>query len=87
MKLPAMRYGDGLRKSTQVRFGGLNHNPGAGDGEHWDKRNLSWRLSPLLSTRPPRRLYRTLAAPGGLFAWDGLCWVDGDGFYYARLVP
>jgi len=82
MKLPAMRYGDGLRKSTQVKFGGLNHNPGAGDGELWDMRNLSGRLCPLLSTRPPRRLYRTLTAPGGLFAWDGLCWVDGDGFYY-----
>ncbi len=82
MKLPAMRFGDGLRKSTQVKFGGLNHNLGAGDGELWDMRNLTGRLYPLLATRPPRRLYRTLSKPGGLFSWDGLCWVDGDGFFY-----
>jgi len=82
MKLPAMRFGDGLRKNNQVKFGGLNHNLGAGDGELWNMRNLTGQFYPLLATRPLRRLYRTLANPGGLFAWDGLCWVDGNGFYY-----
>jgi len=85
MKLPAMRFGDGLRKNTQVKFGGLNHNPGAGDGELWDMRNLTGQFYPLLATRPLRRLYRTLSNPGGLFAWDALCWVDGSGFYYDGL--
>ena len=27
-------------------------------------------------------LYKTLQAPGGLFCWDKLCWVDGTTFYY-----
>lgn len=82
MKLPDMRYADGIVKSQQVKFGGLNHNLGAGDGELWDMRNLTGDYSPLLATRPPRFHQMTLAAPGGIFSWDGLAWVDGDGFFY-----
>lgn len=29
MKLPSIVYQDGIRKGTQVKFGGLNHNLGA----------------------------------------------------------
>ena len=36
MKLPKLRYADGIGKSTQIQFGGLNHNYGAADGEIWD---------------------------------------------------
>lgn len=83
MKLPSMRYADGITKGQQVQFGGLNHNLGAGDGELWDMRNLTGDYYPLLATRPRRLLYRSMSgAPGGLFDWDGLCWVDGTGFYY-----
>ncbi len=82
MKLPRLAYSDGITKSTQVKFNGLNHNLGAGDGELWDMRNLTSDYQPLLATRAPRMLYRTLTEPGGLFSWDGLAWADGDGFYY-----
>lgn len=82
MKLPEMLYADGIGKSQQVKFGGLNHTLGAGDGELWDMKNLTGDHYPLLAVRERRRKYRTLTAPGGLFAWDGLAWVDGTVFYY-----
>lgn len=82
MKLPAMRYADGITKGGQVKFGGLNHNQGAGDGELWDMRNLTSDYAPLLATRLPRFKYKALDEPGGIFSWDGPAWVDGDGFFY-----
>ena len=82
MKLPSVLYADGIKKGQQVKFGGLNHNLGADDGELWDMRNLTSDYFPLLATRAPRRLYRTLESAGGLYCWEKLCWVDGTGFYY-----
>lgn len=82
MKLPSMRFADGITKGQQVKFGGLNHNLGAGNGELWDMRNLTGDYYPLLATRAPRMRYRTLAEPGGLFAWGGLSWVDGTDFFF-----
>lgn len=82
MRLPSMRYGDGIRKSTQVKFGGLNHSTGADDGEIWDMMNMTSDHYPVLATREKRQLFQTLGEPGGLFCWEGLCWVDGDKFYY-----
>ena len=82
MKLPSMRFADGISKSKQVKFGGLNHTAGAGDGELWDMRNMTSDHYPLLASRPGRRLYRKLNAPGGLFSWEGLCWVDGTSFVF-----
>ena len=82
MKLPGVTYSDGIVKGQQTRFNGLNHTLGAGDGELWDMENLTGDYFPLLASRRPRRLYRTLESPGGLFSWDGLAWVDGTGFFY-----
>lgn len=82
MKLPSVLYSDGIVKGQQVKFGGLNHNLGAGDGELWAMRNLTSDYYPLLATRRGRMRYRELAAGGGLFSWDKLCWVDGTSFYY-----
>ena len=82
MKLPSVLYADGIKKGQQVKFGGLNHNLGADDGELWDMRNLTSDYFPLLATRAQRRLYRTLERAGGLYCWEKLCWVDGTGFYY-----
>ena len=82
MKLPNMRYVDGIRKGRQVKFGGLNHTLGAGDGELWEMRNLTSDHFPVLAVRPPRMKYTSLAYPGGLFSWEKLCWVDGTGFYF-----
>lgn len=82
MRLPNMKYTSGITKGKQIKFGGLNHTMGAGDGDLWDMRNLTSDHYPVLSSRPPRGLLRELTAPGGLYAWDKLCWVDGTSFYY-----
>ena len=82
MKLPEMRFGDRISKSVQVKFGGLNHTQGAGDGELWDMMNLTSDHFPLLASRARRLTYLSLSDAGGLFSWDGLCWVDGDGLFY-----
>lgn len=82
MKLPGMKYADGIRKRTQVKFGGLNHSLGADDGDIWDMENMTSDNYPVLSTRARRYRYRTLEEPGGLYCWNGLCWVDGDKFFY-----
>ena len=79
--LPDMEHADGIRKYGQTRFGGYDHRLAAGDGTLWDMKNLTSDLAPLLSARRPRYLVETLAKPNGLYAKDGLYWVDGTGFY------
>ena len=85
MKLPSIVYQDGIRKGTQVKFGGLNHNLGAGDGELWDMRNMTSDYYPLLASRGKRRLFRTLTKGNGLFSWDALAWADGTKFFYGGI--
>lgn len=82
MKLPSMKYADGIVKGKQIKFGGLHRSVGAGDGELWDMRNLTSDHYPVLASRAPRLKYRSFDAAGGLFSWDGLCWVDGTSFYF-----
>lgn len=82
MKLPSMKFGDGITKGKQIKFRGMNHSIGAGDGELWDMKNLTSDHYPLLASRPPRLKYRSFAVPGGIFSWEGLCWVDGTSFYF-----
>lgn len=82
MKLPDMKYVDRISKSQQIKFGGLDHNLGAEDGTLWDMKNMCSDRYPLLASRRPRQFVRKLETPGGIFARDKLCWVDGAGFYY-----
>lgn len=82
MQLPSMKYAEKYGKGTQIRFRGLKHRLGAGDGEIWDMQNMTGDYYPLLATRNKRRKYRTLTEPGGLFCLDGLCWVEQGRFYY-----
>ena len=82
MKLPMMKYADGIKKSTQIKFGGLEHSPAAKDGELWDMKNMTSDGAPMLATRKPRRFVTKLKRPGGIFAWKKLCWVDGTDFVY-----
>lgn len=82
MRLPSMRYSDGIGKVQQIKFGGLNRNPGASDGEIYDMRNLSGAAYPLLSTRKRRYKLHSLSNPSGIYARERLCWVDGTDFYY-----
>lgn len=82
MRLPGAVYADRITKGKQIKFRGLNHRVGAGDGEIWDMLNLTGDHYPVLAVREKRRKYRTLAEPGGLSGWDGLCWVDDTDFLY-----
>jgi hypothetical protein len=82
MKLPRLPFTGDILKTYQTKFGGLDHRLGATDGALYDMRNLTSDNAPLLSSRAPRSLYRTLPNPGGLYAWDALCWVDGTGVFY-----
>ncbi len=83
MSLPMLPYAKSImRSSPQTAFGGLNHNPGAGDGELYDMTNLSAGAYPLLSPRGKRGLEGTVASPGGIGALDKPFWVSGTAFYY-----
>lgn len=79
--LPEMLYNDGITKRKQVSFGGYNHTLGAENGEIWDMENMTGDFYPLLSPRRRRAHCRSLNKPWGLYAHDGLYWVDGTGFY------
>lgn len=83
MSLPYMLNASNIRQYGQGGFGGYNHNLYAGDGEIYDMKNMTSDLAPLLAPRRPRYIYKTLSAPNGLYANDGLYWVDGTGFYAA----
>lgn len=82
MRLPNVKYSDGIKKGKQVKFYGLNHTEGARDGDIWDMQNMTGDYYPVLATRAKRYLYRKLEQPGGIGCWDKLYWVDGDKFYY-----
>lgn len=75
MYLPEMVYRDKLRKTTQVRFGGLMHRKSASDGDLYDMENLTSDEYPVLSTRAPRKTLYTVSNGTGLFA-------DGEHLYY-----
>lgn len=83
-KLPSMQYSDGIRKTTQVQFGGLDMRAGAGDGAIADMFNLTGGQAPVLSTRPPRRTSGDRfveSSIGGLYCTDQVCYVVGQRFY------
>lgn len=86
MKLPDLKYATGIRKNTQVKFGGLNMTEGASDGELIYTVNMGLDHSPVLSTRKERRIVNGISATGGLHGHDGLAWVDGTSFYYRGIA-
>lgn len=82
-KFPGPVYADGIRKSTQTRFGGLNHNPGAGDGELYAMKNLGSDFYPLMSTREKRGKNATLYRENNvtaIFSGRKLSWISGGEF-------
>ena len=81
-RMPLVPYADGIGKITQVQFGGYMHRSGAQDGAIWDMHNMSSREYPVLAPRRPRWLWRRLDKPNGLYAHDGLFWVDGRDLFY-----
>lgn len=79
--LPAMVNRDGIKKRTQVKFGGYDHREGAGDGTLWDMENLCGDRYPLLSVRPRRVEEGTVSSPQGIYAHNGLYWAADNGLY------
>lgn len=63
-------------------FAGYDHRDVISDGYLYDMRNLSGDRYPILSPRHARGIVRKLTKPNGLFALNGLCWVDGTSLYY-----
>lgn len=81
MKLPVMNVIK--RKSDGVnRFSGLDQRPKPYDSAFADMKNMTCERLPVMAARRPRMRVRTLRYPGGIFAHDRLCWVDGTTFYY-----
>lgn len=60
-ELPHMRYGDGIVKRTQVRFGGYSHSKYAKDGEIYDMKNITQNIYPLITTRDKRDICKVKA--------------------------
>ena len=79
--LPEVKASLNIRKSTQSTFGGLNRTPSACDGEICAMVNISSDKYPLLSPRPDRFSLTTLKKPNGIYARDGLWYVDGEVLY------
>ena len=82
IELPRMKYSGKIKSSTQVKFAGLDHTAGAKEGTLYDMVNMCGDDYPVLGTRRKRAIYQTLANPGGIGAYEKLCWVDGTAFFY-----
>jgi len=72
VRLPGIKAGDGISKSVQVEFGGLNRAIGAADGEIFDMRNMTGDHAPVLAVRSRRSILSTPGAPTGAWKFDTL---------------
>lgn len=79
MRYPTLKAPGGSREMLDT-FKGYNHNLRIGDGEFYEMQNMTSAHYPLLSPRGKRGVYASPAAPRGLIAKDGLCYVDGSTF-------
>ena len=69
-------------RSSVTAFGGYDHTAACGEAEFYEEQNLSSRQYPALCPRLPRTRAATLSAPHGLYAKNGLIWVDGTRLFY-----
>ena len=81
MKLPAL-YSLPQSRAELTAFGGLDRTERCAEGQFAAEENLSARRWPALCPRQPRRLLARLQKPHGLYAHNGLIWVDGTTLYY-----
>ncbi len=81
MKLPNLAQ-IARSRSAVTAFGGYDHTPACTEGEWYEEENLSARSYPALAPRLPRTLAATLTKPHGLYAKNGLIWVDGTQLFY-----
>ena len=80
--LPNMRVSSARSRSQQTAFNGLWHNEIVKENHLYDMQNMGGDIAPAIQPRMGRTKIRTITKPNGLFVKDGLCWVDGTGFYY-----
>ncbi len=85
MQLPSLKQLTRSRSSVNV-FGGYHHAVGCAENECYEAHNLSARNYPALSPRLPRKRIASIEAPNGLYAKNGLLWVDGTTLYYNAQV-
>lgn len=84
--LPSIRYGSGIGKYGDVKWGGYMHTAPAGDGDIYDMQNMSSDRFPLLTPRKKRYQIATLTKPNGMYCHDGIYYVDGTSFYADGVV-
>lgn len=70
------------QRDTARTFYGYNHRNRIGNGEFFDTLNTTSKDFPLLSPRSPRGIVKQLTKPHGLYALNGLIYVDGKVIYY-----
>ena len=72
------------RRSKQVvqHFAGYDHTENCKEGWFYEEENLSARSWPVLRPRLPRTKVQQLNRPHGLYAKNGLLWVDGERLFY-----
>lgn len=79
MAYPGPVYPDNYTQKTQVRFGGMNHQKSAGDGEWFQTMNLTSDYFPVMASREPRIHALDWTENGN--AVKGMC--GGDTLYWA----
>ena len=81
MYLPKL---SGVRRAQSVmkNFMGYDHTEACGEEWFYHEENLSARSWPVLRPRLPRTKVETLKKPHGLYAKNGLLWVDGTRLVY-----
>ena len=84
MRLAAPVYADGLRKTTQMKFGG--YKALGTEGEICAMKNLTDDFFPELASRPRRKLTGTVTAPRGMLGGTVLAWIDGKDLHYGSTV-
>lgn len=67
---------------TIAGFAGLDKRPKPAKNAFFEMKNMTCERLPVMAARQPRVRVCTLRKPGGLFAHEKLCWVDGSDFYY-----
>lgn len=83
MRLPILDYHEqnSIQKITQ--FGGYDRRHVIPDSSFRDMKNMSGDKFPAICTRKHRgETIAALVKPNGIFWKNGLCYVDGTGFYY-----
>ena len=85
--LPTMKAIPKTYRTTQTVFGGIDNREGASDGAIFDTLNLSGEHYPVLAPRRARMIIGKALKPYGIFAHDGLIWVDGDELWRMAYTP